>query len=183
MPINSDPRVFVPDRARTELRRKQAHQRIKGSEASSVKSRGPRRNNPTDGQNDRTSEPGESMYLRSVAEGVGFEPTIQFPVYTLSKRAPSATRPSLRSAVAMQRRPPIRRRAHYSRRVRTGKALPRHPVFAGEGRRCSTCGTGLILRPGSCALLQSGGAGHNVRPHERDADYLLRPRSARSGPD
>ena len=30
-----------------------------------------------------------------LAEGVGFEPTIRFPVYTLSKRAPSATRPSL----------------------------------------------------------------------------------------
>src|SRR5215475_7283621 len=30
-----------------------------------------------------------------MAEGVGFEPTIRFPVYTLSKRAPSATRPSL----------------------------------------------------------------------------------------
>src|ERR1700710_3002821 len=34
--------------------------------------------------------------LRVLAEGVGFEPTIRFPVYTLSKRAPSATRPSLR---------------------------------------------------------------------------------------
>src|SRR5271167_2237159 len=32
-----------------------------------------------------------------LAEGVGFEPTIRFPVYTLSKRAPSATRPSLRA--------------------------------------------------------------------------------------
>ena len=32
----------------------------------------------------------------ALAEGVGFEPTIRFPVYTLSKRAPSATRPSLR---------------------------------------------------------------------------------------
>ena len=31
-----------------------------------------------------------------MAEGVGFEPTIRLPVYTLSKRAPSATRPSLR---------------------------------------------------------------------------------------
>jgi hypothetical protein len=31
-----------------------------------------------------------------LAEGVGFEPTIRLPVYTLSKRAPSATRPSLR---------------------------------------------------------------------------------------
>jgi hypothetical protein len=34
---------------------------------------------------------------REVAEGVGFEPTIRFPVYTLSKRAPSATRPPLRA--------------------------------------------------------------------------------------
>ena len=35
-----------------------------------------------------------------LAEGVGFEPTIRFPVYTLSKRAPSATRPPLRSTEA-----------------------------------------------------------------------------------
>src|SRR5262249_52191101 len=34
---------------------------------------------------------------RHLAEGVGFEPTIRFPVYTLSKRAPSATRPSLQA--------------------------------------------------------------------------------------
>ena len=34
--------------------------------------------------------------IEALAEGVGFEPTIRFPVYTLSKRAPSATRPSLR---------------------------------------------------------------------------------------
>src|SRR5262245_16790199 len=31
----------------------------------------------------------------SLAEGVGFEPTLRFPVNTLSKRAPSATRPPL----------------------------------------------------------------------------------------
>ena len=36
--------------------------------------------------------------MRLVAEGVGFEPTIRLPVYTLSKRAPSATRPSLRGS-------------------------------------------------------------------------------------
>ena len=30
-----------------------------------------------------------------LAEGVGFEPTLRFPVNTLSKRAPSATRPPL----------------------------------------------------------------------------------------
>ena len=32
-----------------------------------------------------------------LAERQGFEPWIEFPLYTLSKRAPSATRPSLRS--------------------------------------------------------------------------------------
>src|SRR5829696_4249539 len=31
-----------------------------------------------------------------VAEGEGFEPSIRLPVYTLSRRAPSATRPPLR---------------------------------------------------------------------------------------
>src|SRR5215469_8255278 len=38
-----------------------------------------------------------------LAEGVGFEPTIRFPVYTLSKRAPSATRPSLRATLPFRR--------------------------------------------------------------------------------
>ena len=33
---------------------------------------------------------------KKLAEGVGFEPTLRFPVNTLSKRAPSATRPPLR---------------------------------------------------------------------------------------
>jgi hypothetical protein len=36
------------------------------------------------------------LVAEGLAEGVGFEPTIRFPVYTLSKRAPSATRPPLR---------------------------------------------------------------------------------------
>ena len=31
-----------------------------------------------------------------MAERVGFEPTLEFPLNTLSKRAPSTTRPSLR---------------------------------------------------------------------------------------
>ena len=39
-----------------------------------------------------------------MAERQGFEPWIQFPVYTLSKRAPSATRPSLRWEAREQRR-------------------------------------------------------------------------------
>ena len=35
-------------------------------------------------------------HREKVAERVGFEPTLEFPLNTLSKRAPSATRPSLR---------------------------------------------------------------------------------------
>src|SRR5258708_3018694 len=34
---------------------------------------------------------------KGLAERVGFEPTLEFPLNTLSKRAPSATRPSLRT--------------------------------------------------------------------------------------
>src|SRR5215472_1177795 len=36
----------------------------------------------------------------ALAEREGFEPSIEFPLYTLSKRAPSTTRPSLRFGVA-----------------------------------------------------------------------------------
>src|SRR5260370_7633778 len=35
-----------------------------------------------------------------MAERVGFEPTLEFPLNTISKRAPSTTRPSLRDAGA-----------------------------------------------------------------------------------
>src|SRR5262252_2740815 len=34
--------------------------------------------------------------IRILAERVGFEPTVEFPLHTLSKRAPSTTRTSLR---------------------------------------------------------------------------------------
>ena len=34
--------------------------------------------------------------IEYVAETVGFEPTIESPLYTLSRRAPSTTRPRLR---------------------------------------------------------------------------------------
>src|SRR6266851_4793247 len=45
-----------------------------------------------------------------LAEGVGFEPTLRFPVNTLSKRAPSATRPPLRTALPEGARTPWARR-------------------------------------------------------------------------
>src|SRR5262249_25118031 len=37
---------------------------------------------------------------KSATERVGFEPTIPFRVYTLSRRAPSAARPSLRNILS-----------------------------------------------------------------------------------
>ena len=48
----------------------------------------------------RGSESGFSILsnlfiLNNMAERVGFEPTLEFPLNTLSKRAPSTTRPSL----------------------------------------------------------------------------------------
>jgi hypothetical protein len=45
----------------------------------------------------------ENRVLGKVAEGVGFEPTLRFPVNTLSKRAPSATRPPLHINRAQKR--------------------------------------------------------------------------------
>ncbi len=56
-----------------------------------------------------------SDLVRTVAEGVGFEPTLRFPVNTLSQRAPSATRPPLRIASS--------RSAQYSRAGRADKAM------------------------------------------------------------
>jgi hypothetical protein len=58
----------------------------------------------------RDAEPGHDRFRGSVprigiqgklAEGMRFELTIQFPVYTLSRRAPSTTRPPLRTAGTM----------------------------------------------------------------------------------
>jgi hypothetical protein len=46
----------------------------------------------TDGLDEETGFCGGRFEL---AERVGFEPTLEFPLNTLSKRAPSATRPSL----------------------------------------------------------------------------------------
>src|ERR1044071_8523646 len=41
---------------------------------------------------------------RGLAEGAGFEPAIRFPVYTLSRRAPSTTRPPLHAGFFAARR-------------------------------------------------------------------------------
>ena len=49
-------------------------------------------------QNPAVAEVNTVVYrmAKILAEGAGFEPAIPFPVYTLSRRAPSTTRPPLR---------------------------------------------------------------------------------------
>ena len=48
------------------------------------------------GENDETDIEFKNLsIIDDMAEREGFEPSKQFPVYTLSKRAPSATRPPL----------------------------------------------------------------------------------------
>ncbi len=66
---------------------------------------------------------------KSLAERVGFEPTIPVKVYTLSKRAPSATRPSLRhegSPIIADCRSPV---------AAAGPFGPSHRLFAVEFAR------------------------------------------------
>src|SRR5262249_37662993 len=65
-----------------------------------------------------------------LAEGVGFEPTLRFPVYTGSKRAPAATRPSRRRDATVQEC------AHYSRGRRGGNPLAAHRPLSSPAARC-----------------------------------------------
>ena len=55
--------------------------------------------------------PQNGCFLRHLAEEAGFEPAIRFPVYTLSRRAPSTTRPPLRAGFRPRRS--LQTRAHY----------------------------------------------------------------------
>src|SRR5580704_473209 len=106
-----------------------------------------------------------------MAEGVGFEPTIRFPVYTLSKRAPSATRPSLHNAAPRSAVRPLRRRAHYSHRVRTGKALSRHPVLQGTAG-VIRCG-GLVSSHGTARSAPFQGAAQTAVTVEQALTIFL----------
>ena len=45
---------------------------------------------------DQSSRQPNEPKVKKLAERVGFEPTVEFPLHTLSKRAPSTTRTSLR---------------------------------------------------------------------------------------
>src|SRR5580704_16528019 len=55
-----------------------------------------------------------------MAEGAGFEPAIRFPAYTLSRRAPSTTRPPLRSPHSLPAGP----LSYKARRISARGAIP-----------------------------------------------------------
>ena len=115
-----------------------------------------------------------------LAEGVGFEPTIRFPVYTLSKRAPSATRPSLRSAARQ-------RVLAGGRTIVAGRSLASVVAPPRSGAEFALCLRRLAAawrnRPRAIPVAPRGPA-HGLaklppNPHcsrtMADDDYLLRP--------
>ncbi len=92
-----------------------------------------------------------TLGVRRLAEGVGFEPTIRFPVYTLSRRAPSTTRPPLRKLPTSPSRKSRQEMTSIAtasgsfslpptRRCITSEAAaespPRPPLHHLRGRRC-----------------------------------------------
>ena len=71
-----------------------------------------------------------ALVHRALAEGAGFEPAIRFPVYTLSRRAPSTTRPPLR------RRPGGRMSSNLARACpRTGRRGAEYSEARSRGKR------------------------------------------------
>ena len=73
--------------------------------------------------------------VETLAERGGFEPPIEFPLYTLSKRAPSTTRPSLqrgcgRNSSVFPAQSTMRRRDASSAPLGTGKAVAPAALFA-----------------------------------------------------
>src|SRR3954451_22963113 len=65
-----------------------------------------------------------------VAEGAGFEPAIRLPVYTLSRRAPSTTRPPLRARLFAAERT-------LANRLGRRNAAPGARQVARRERRCA----------------------------------------------
>src|SRR6202035_2620926 len=84
-----------------------------------------------------------------VAEGVGFEPTIRFPVYTLSRRAPSTARPPLRLAAPRRWAGETRaNRARAESRLRVwcrAVAAPKLPVEEAAGARPRRAAEGSLM--------------------------------------
>ena len=72
---------------------------------------------------------------KRLAEGAGFEPAIRFPAYTLSRRAPSATRPPLRSVRRGARGLSKKGRAPPARCAPSATRPPLRSLRRGAGRR------------------------------------------------
>ncbi len=84
----------------------------------------------------------QTLLLGSMAEREGFEPSIELPLYTRSRRAPSTTRPPLRAS-SFQRRTRLT--------LKTGSMLPCAPSITRPPLRASSFQrhTRLILKTGS----------------------------------
>ena len=86
----------------------------------------------------------DPKWRSKVAEGVGFEPTIGFPLYTLSKRAPSTARPPLLGFPRGGRKPnraaTLLQPSHASATARLSSAAAWSSIGAlergGEARKC-----------------------------------------------
>ena len=74
-----------------------------------------------------------------VAEGAGFEPAMELPPYTLSRRAPSTTRPPLR-AVPSYRRDGWRRLANRLLPCNAGLSAPPGPLLPNGGQQIRQSG-------------------------------------------
>ena len=94
---------------------------------------------------------------RRLAERVGFEPTVEFPLHTLSKRAPSTTRTSLRIC-----------------RI-NGLRASGSAQNPNCDRNCDTPPTGLRSLRGTPSDAPANPTSITARPSTHDAEKALRP--------
>ncbi len=149
---------------------------------------------PSDARNFWRSRPLRKSYhcelWKNLAEREGFEPSVQFPVHTLSKRAPSTTRPPLLWENTPRAQPiqAARRRA----RARPSPSLPcplRHslpgsavgrPRWGGFPTR-GRFAIGQLPRWRRTAAVANRRAGYKPAPHHAGDSTFSRPGSLRAG--
>ena len=116
----------------------------------------------------RGENPPGSGKMRSrqdwVAEREGFEPSRRFPAYTLSRRAPSTTRPSLRRRSQMPDPGPECKAARPQRLFSGGSpsGRPARWTSAAGSRRCPRRSTGSCRRSGSPRGGRAGPSGRRA---------------------
>ena len=129
------------------------------------------------------------IYKLLLAERVGFEPTVEFPLHTLSKRAPSTTRTSLRLKSTTCERSDIDYRTRHGRAKNLARTrFP--PVVCSLTRtrvRRNLCQTtqhppityGIRSSAGHCGFVESGPNGGSCRLVSRSDHLMFRPISAK----